>query len=403
MDTFGQILRQHRRAARLGLRGFAELVYRDYSHIGRIERGEAQPTEVFAQLCDEKLGAGGALLNAYWTEQAGHTDMRRRTIFQVLGAVVAAPAVGSLAELEGLRHGLGAAMDVDEWDQIVTDYGVSYYRTATNVLRDQLARDFKLLDLHLSTADGRRRPGLLRAAGRLSVIVALTLVASGDTIMANRFWRSAAQAADEAGDPDTRILVRAWDVVNGCYDGRTPATVVDLSDQVLPLAHGHASAATCGLLAGRAQALSLAGQHAEAVATVRQLADATEQLPSVVLGDVESLWGWPEHRLLHTQSWVLTHAGRHAEAEAVQDRALAMYPRSQARLRAQVQLHRAAGLIHGGHIPDGLRLAADVLDELPAQEHNQLLRTVAQHVVDAVPAGERRRPAYRELTDRVAA
>lgn len=401
MDGFGEILKRHRTARGLTLRQLAQLVHLDHSYISQVERGK-RPSRKFAEACDRVLEAGGALTLTF-DLQAGDNDMRRRTIFQVLGAALAAPAVGSLAELEGLRHGLGAAMDVDEWDQIVTDYGLAYYRTPAEVLAEQLRHDFELLGLHLAAADGTRRLGLLRAAGRLSVIVALSFVASGQTILANRWWRSAAQAADGSGDADTRVLVRAWDVVNGCYDGRSPDAVVDLSEQVLPLLHGQATAATCGLLAGRAQALSLAGRHTEAVATVQQLTDVAEQLPAAVTGDVESLWGWPELRVLHTQSWVLTHAGRHAEAEAAQDRALAMYPRSQARLRSQVQLHRAAGLIHGGHIPDGLRLAADVLDELPPAQHNQLLRAVAQHVVDAVPAAERRRPVYRELTDRVSA
>lgn len=129
-------------------------------------------------------------------------------------------------------------------------------------------------------------------------------------MLARRWWRLAQRVADESHEADTRVLVRAWDVVNGCYDGRTPAAAVALSDEVLPLLHGRATAATCGLLAGRAQALALAGRHVEAVDTVRELGGLAEQLPAPVIGDVESLWGWPEHRLRHTESWVYTHAGQ---------------------------------------------------------------------------------------------
>ncbi|MEV1315393.1 helix-turn-helix transcriptional regulator [Micromonospora arborensis] len=403
MDSFGHTLRRHRTAAGLGLRGLAQLVYTDHGHLARVERGESRGSETLARACDKALTAGGALIEAYRTERAGDTDMRRRTVIQAMGALAAAPAVAPLVGLEALRHGLGAAVDVehDEWEQIVADYGHGYYRQPHHLLMGQLGADMTVLQHQIAADNGARRPRLLRAAGRLSVIVALGLVASGQTVLGRRWWQTAQRVADESGDPDTQVLVRAWDVVNGCYDGRPPNMVVALSEQVLPLLHGQPTSAACGLLAGRAQALSLAGRHTEAVATVRQLSDLAEQLPAAIVGDVESLWGWPEHRLRHTESWVFTHAGQLDQAEQAQDRALALYPQSQARLRTQVQLHQAACLIRGGHIPDGLRLAADLLDQLPSEQHNHLLRSVARQAMDAVPAAERRRPVYGELVERV--
>jgi GNAT superfamily N-acetyltransferase len=44
-------------------------------------------------------------------------------------------------------------------------------------------------------------------------------------------------------------------------------------------------------------------------------------------------------------------------------------------------MHRASCLIQSGHVADGLRYAADVLDELPADQHNALLYEVARRVV----------------------
>lgn len=403
VDSFGRILRQHRTAAGLSLRDLDALMKYQYSHISQVERGERRPTRDFVEACERALSAGGALTEAYLREQAGDTDMRRRTILQAMGALAATPAVDRLVGLEALRHGLGAAVDVehDEWEHIVAGYGRGYYLQPHDHLMAQLGRDLTVLQHQLAADRGHRRPLLLRAAGRLSVIIALGLVASGQALVARRWWATAQRVADESGDADTQVLTRAWDVVNGSYDGRPPAEVVALSDRVLPLLHGRATAATCGLLAGRAQVLSLAGRHAEAIATVERLADLVEHLPSPVIDDVESLWGWPEHRLRHTESWVYTHAGRLADAETAQDRALALYPESQARLRTQVQLHRAAALIRGGHIPDGLRYAADVLDVLPSEQHNELVRTVARHAVAAVPETERRRPVYGELVERV--
>ncbi|MGC4805536.1 helix-turn-helix domain-containing protein [Micromonospora sp. DT233] len=403
LGEFGHILRQHRRSAGLGLRPFAARVSYEYGYIAQVERGEKRGSPEFAAACDRVLDTGGALLAAYERDQGG-TEMRRRTALRAMGAIVAAPVVPE-AGLEAVRHGLDAVVDADhdEWPGIVADCGLGYYRQPHDVLMRQLGTDLAVLQHLIAVESDARRPRLLAAAGHLSVVVALGLVASGQSLVARRWWRSAQRVADESGDLDAILTTRAWHVVNGCYDGRPAEQVVALSDEVLPLLDGaRVSAASCGLLAGRAQALSLAGRHAEAVACVRQLDDLAHRLPDAIVDNVESLWGWPEHRLRHTQSWVYTHAGDLRAAEAAQDRALQLYPQSQARLRAQVGLHRAAALIRGGHLPDGLRLAAELLDGLPPEQHNATLRSVARRVAEAVPVSQRHRPAYGELIARVA-
>ena len=403
MDSFGQMLRRHREQRGLSLRDLELLVNFRFSHISQVERGVRRPTEQFARRCDQALDAGGVLVDAYQTGRAGDTDMRRRTVIQAMGAVAAAPAVDRLAGWESIRHCLADAVDPgrDEWAHIIAGYGVAYYRQSHDRVMAQLGADLTLVGRQLAAERGGRRPHLLAAAAQLSVLAALGLSASGQTVAGRRWWADARRMADASGCPDTRVLVRAWDVVNGCYDGRNPDAVVGLSDEALPLTGGRVSAAVCGLLAGRAQALSLAGRHGEAVATVRALSDRMDRVPASVVGDEESLWGWPEHRLRHTESWVYTHAGRLNEAGAAQDRALGLYPASQQRLRTQVGLHRAAGLVRGGHILDGLRMAADLLDRLPRVQHTDSVRVVAGHVAAAVPESERRRPAYGELVGRV--
>jgi len=66
-------------------------------------------------------------------------------------------------------------------------------------------------------------------------------------------------------------------------------------------------------------------------------------------------------------------------------------------------MHRASCLIQSGHISDGLRYAADVLDELPADQHNALLYEVGRQVIGVVPGPERRRAEVGELRDRLVA
>ncbi len=403
VESFGHILRQYRTAAGLSLRDLAALVKFQYSHISQVERGERRPTQAMADACERALAAGGVLVEAYLREQAGDTDVRRRSILQAMGALAATPAVDRVVGLEALRHGLSAAVNVeyDEWTDIVAAYGRSYYQQPHDHMMKQLGRDVAVLQHQIAGDRGDRRPLLLRVAGQLSVIIALGLVASGQVMAAQRWWETAQRLADESCDPETQVLVRAWDVVNGCYDGRSPEHVVSLSSEVLPLLRGQATAATCGLLAGRAQSLALAGRHAEAISTVEQLGSMFERLPAETVANVESLWGWPEHRLRHTESWVYTHAADYRRANLAQERALTLYPASQTRLRTQVQLHQAAALIRSGCVSDGLRLAADLLDELPIEQHNEIVRSVARQVTAAVPETERRRPLYDDLLDRV--
>jgi transcriptional regulator with XRE-family HTH domain len=400
MDTFGAALRRHRTAAGLSLRSLSALVNYDYGYLGQIERGDRQASAALAAACDRHLHASGSLEAVYERQMRGG-DMQRRTVLRTIGALAAGAGPAAVA-LEALRQGIDTTLgnDPDEWRHIVADYGHAFYRTPPDALLDQLAVDLHVLRSVMAAQRGRR-PYLSAVAAQLSVLVALLLAGAGDQHQARRWWATANRAADRSGDPDTRILVGAWQVVNGCYDRQPVEQAITLSDPLTALAAGRWTAAAAGLYAGRAQALAAAGRYDEAAGCVRAVADITDRLPAPVAADVNSLWGWPEHRLRHTESYVYTHVGQLAEAEVAQDRALALYPSVQARLRAQVELHRAARIIRGGDIPDGLRHAADVLDALSADQHSGPLHRVARQVIAVVPAAERYRPEMAELEARL--
>ncbi|HEY0696620.1 MAG TPA: helix-turn-helix transcriptional regulator [Micromonospora sp.] len=405
MVTFGAALRTARTTAELSLRELSKLVSYDFGYIGQIERGQRSPSRDLAVACDRALDAGGTLIDVY-ERQTVEDTMRRRTVLQALSALSAASAVGATsvtASLEALRHGVSGAYgcDYDEWAEIADDYGRLYYRLPAADLLRQVTADLTVLQALIAADTSHRRRELDRVAVRLSVVVALILTAGGESLLARRWWRTARRAADQSGDPDSRVLAAAWDVVNGCYDGRQPAEVVGLSEAAVPMCDGRASAAVAGLLAGRAQALALAGRCDEAVTVVRQVREVAERLSAEVVGDAESLWGWPEHRLLHTESFVYTYLGDTATARQAQVRALTLYPASQVRLRTQVQLHGAACDIRDGHVTDGLRQAADLLDALPPDQHNRLVREVARQVLAVVPDSDRHRPAAVELAGRL--
>lgn len=396
MESFGQMLRQQRKLRGLSQRALADLISYSFSQVSQMERGVRVPSEDFARRCDVALGTGSILMVAYERETGG-AEMRRRTMLRSMSALAGAAAVPAVG-WEALRHALGVASgDADRWTAAVARYGVDYYRLPAEELMGRLRTDLDVLAHQIAVADGAQRQHLLGVAGLLSMLVALEMVSAGDRVAAARWWADARGMVAASGDEAARTWVAGWDATNGCYDGRTVASLPGSVDALPPVSVP--SAAGCQMLGGYAQALSLAGRHSEAVQVVERLTDMADRLPAGT-PDGASLWGWSETRTAHTRSWVYTHAGRTREAEAAQDQALALYPESQRRLRSMVELHRAAGMVRSGDVSGGIRYAGDVLDALPAEQHNRLVGFVTLRVVEAVPAVERSRPAARELAAR---
>jgi hypothetical protein len=111
---------------------------------------------------------------------------------------------------------------------------------------------------------------------------------------------------------------------------------------------------------------------------------ATARMPGRRLGD-DSVFGWPGHRLRHTESFVCTEIGDVVRAAAAQERALEICPASQAGNRAMVQMHRAACLVAEGDIATGLHYVTDALDTVPTDQHDQPLYEVARRTVARLP------------------
>lgn len=400
MTSFGEILRRYRRQRHLSLRNLQRKIQFDYSYISQIERGTRRPTLQFAQACEDALDTGGILVDTYRQDQTGDATMRRRSLLHAMGALVATPAAESLAELEALRHGLAAATGYSEWEQVVADYGHDFYVAAPAQLVEQLRGDLTVLQHQLAAAPADRT--LLRAAGSLSVIMTMALSAMGQNTMARRWWRTARTHADQSGCTDTRVWVRNWEVVNGTYERRPIREILDRADEATAIVGDRACVGHAGVLAGRAQALAVAGQTESALKAVEATAAMTDRMPAEAMRDTASMFGWPEVRLRHTESYVYTHLGHTQRALAAQDRALELYPADLGWERAQMLMHRASCLIQDGHIGDGLRYAADVLDALPQSDHNALLYQVATAVVTQVPEQELRRVEVVDLRQRLA-
>lgn len=410
IEPYGQTLKRWRTTRRLSQRALADdnRVHADHSRISKIETGAELGSVELAEELDDALGAGGELAAAYARDTEARREagdpMRRRTMLQALTAL-SLGAGGSPEAREALRHGFGLALGIDrsadEWAEVALDYARDFFTAPAAQIVNEVTSDMVVLEQMLDT---ETRPSAKRAlssvGAQLSVIMAMGLASSGQARQARRWWSTARAAADFAGDAPIRMWARDWEAVNGLYERRPTRAVIALADEGLAISPT-VCAGRAGLLAASAQARSTIGDAEGADAALRELETVTAAMPSHVQADVDSMHGWPDFRLHHTQSYVHTHLGNTTEAYAAQDAAFTLYPPELARERAQVQMHRATCMVIDGEVTSGIDYAHQALDDLPLELHNALLFQVARKVVDAVPAAGRQRPEVLELSHRM--
>jgi len=333
-------------------------------------------------------------------------DMNRRELlvdFAVLGLAA------SLASVEAVRQGLGAAVaadrhaaDLDEWERIVHEYARSFYVTPTDRLLRDLTADLSVLQVRLGGTDGTLQRGLARAGGQLAAISAVAWADAGEAARAGRWWRTARQLADASGDLEARTWVRGWEVLNGLYEQRPVPVVLERAAEATSIAGPLVCAGTACLYAGLAQTLAVAGRPGESLAALGHVAEVTDQLPAGVVADEGSMLGRPEVRLRHTESYVHTWLGDTRRAYAAQEAALRIYPESLASERAMMLLHRVACMIRDGDVGGGLAYAGRVLDSLPSQHHTESVYAIGRAAMRVLPAQERGRPEATDLRARLA-
>ncbi len=415
---FQRRLRELREQRGLSLRGLGAIAGFSGTYIWELEQGRKNPTAQTAALLDDALRAGGMLRTLVpgaaeitpvpllhtarpLRVPAGHAKpkdqedpVRRRSLLRNLAAT-AGGVVGTLIAAEAARSALGLALDatgaytVADWQEIADDATRTFHLVEPAILAERITADLAVLSCVIDDfGDSPAARDLCTVAARLAVVMAVTEAYRGQT-SSRRWWGTARAAARRSTDVTTVVWVGGEETVAGLYERRPLPQLLAIADRTLAAGRGTVSVGTARVLAGRAQALAMTGRTDEALATLRRLEALTGALDANVLADETSMLGWPEHRLRYTQSWVYTHLGRTRDAYAAQDAALSLYPPELARLRAQVEIQRAACMVIDGHLADGLDHAHDTLDALPAQLHNAAVRETARLVLAAVPAQQR--------------
>jgi len=358
---------------------------------------------VAARTC--RPGSNGDAEDAAASRLEGDEDVNRRQMLVQLGLLGLAT---TFASAETVRQGLAATLSddvhaagVDDWEAIADEYGRAFYTTPADRLLRDLTADLSGLRQRLERAGDASRPGLARVAGQLSAISAVAWAGAGETRQARRWWRSARGLGDQSGDTGARVWVRGWEVTNGLYEDRPVPAILDAAAEARAIAADRACAGTAGLYAGLAQTLAVAGRREEALVALRRVAHVTDRIPAAVAADEGSMFGWPEVRLRHTESYVYTWLGDTTRAYAAQEAALRLYPQSLARDRAKMLLHRAACMIRDGDVGGGLRYAGQVLDDLPAPQHTEGVYQIGRAAMRFLPPGERARPEAADLRNRL--
>lgn len=233
--------------------------------------------------------------------------------------------------------------------------------------------------------------------------MAHTLANLGSARTSWRWWRVARGYAADSADPETRMWVCGRQVIGGLYERRSPRQLLAQADEAMPFATATAPGVGTGsVLIGRAQVLAVLGHETEARQAMTEVHAVLDRLPDRVTSDVDSLYGWPEHRLRHGESFVYSYLGDPKRAAIAQDRALTLYPPHLVRERTQIRLHQAMCLVRQGDPTAGAAHARRALAELPGDQQTEVVREVARSVVRMVSPGGQGQSEVAELRELLA-
>ena len=197
------------------------------------------------------------------------------------------------------------------------------------------------------------------------------------------------------------MFVRGWEVTSGIYEQRPVPVILNRAAEAVAVGGNTVSAGSAQLYCGLAQTLAVAGRRTDALSALRRADEIIERLPRDVIADEASVFGWPERKSRHIESYIYTALGDTAAAYQAIDRALTLMPVPFVRGRAQVLLHRATSMVRDGDIAGGLGYATDALDGLPSQHRTERVHAIGRQTLAALPAAERGRAEATELAARL--
>ncbi|MGV9386159.1 helix-turn-helix domain-containing protein [Nonomuraea sp. NPDC003707] len=419
-ETFGQILRRLRMGADLTLRMAARRADVGKTTVEDLEKGRRGTTRRIAAALDKAVEANGEIIAAFERDETqgkiakfhpstaemgsvptlavddvrdedGEEATKRRKLFGL------AAGVGVLGFEEVVRQGLDLTTTphrtAEDWDIARADHlHALRTRPPAQVVQD-LSIDLFLLRQQMDSAADDQMAELHRVAAILAAIQANALTRMSEHGSAIRWWSTAKKHADSSRDVELRLLVRGEEAIHGLYGQREPETVLRLIQNARHVIRRP----WLRLIAAEAKALAVLGRPAEATARLHDLHDNMDR---GVTGD---RWDFfrPD-QIPFAESWVAAYAGDEPAADTARERVLKIIPERSYQYRVNARLHEAISTAALGGVDEGARIAAELIDSLPAAYRTNHIKETARMVVRAVPLDQQARPAVGELRSMLA-
>ncbi|MEV0386858.1 helix-turn-helix transcriptional regulator [Nonomuraea sp. NPDC050643] len=414
-ETFGQVL--HRLRGDRTLEAVAKAAGIAPSYVHKLENGRGTPSRKVLLALEAATNAQGALIEAAekdgkqsahkvdflpstaktsavrtldTNDAFGEDATERRRLLQL----AASAGVGLGLDGEPVRQLLDLALNVErsteDWQLACADHlHALRTRPAAQVVSD-LAVDLYALRQQIHHVPGGDLPDLCRTVATLACIQANATTRLGDHGAAIRWWHTARHAADASRDAALNVLIRAEEASCGLYGQRSPATVLYLVERAETI-----PAPSLKLLTAKAKALSMLGRHDDAIRAVCELSNRAEEPGRDDRGF------WTDADVYFTQSWVYSAAGKEDLAEAGRSdlmQSTSYWSTSEnSPYRTNTRLHEAMGFVARGEVDRGLRCATEALGSLPAALRHVFVRETGRMVLQAVPLGQRDRPAVQDV------
>ncbi|GAA3550264.1 hypothetical protein GCM10022419_033140 [Nonomuraea rosea] len=395
----GSEMRRIREMHRLSLQAVQAQTSDDRSNLAKWETGRRKIPEDAMRRLDDLYDTRGLLVTLREvvasidhtsrvtpeTDRGHDRDMDyvRR---QILASLAALGTTAALPSLDNLRHLIGPDR-VQDWEEIVWERALAFHTHPIPDLVKDLAQD--VIDIQQNLQ--RLGPGTPTAASwqrinaQLLCLLARALGSAGHPRESRGWWNKAREAAEFSGDGQLLAYILSKQAVQGLYEHRPVPVLLNNADEALAAAEGVPCAGATMALAVQAQVRAMQGNRDGSLVALREQAQVFKLLPSSVRDDHDSAFGWPEERLMHTRSFATIYGSNMPNDDEAQRAALASYPESNARGRAQLRLHRALHHVRSGDIVAGLDLARDAVAELPEHDRTIFVRFDAEAVLTAVP------------------
>lgn len=373
----GAELRKWRERRKLTLRALGKRANFDYSHIARIERGEAKLTLELAEACDRELDAGGALIHAY---HAARGSVRPAQLPAVPAQLVGRDTESAVL-LKGMRQRLPGTPSV-----VAIDGPAGVGKTALALrLAHQVAEEY--VDGQLYADLGGFGPlekslsaeqvleGFLSAMGASAIPDTATERATLYRSMLAE--RRVLIVLDNGANIDD--LIQLMPASAGCtviatsrraLSGlvtRVSATHVTLR----PLTEPDSSSLLTGMIG-----MTPTGVEADAVAT---LARFCGHLPVALRAAAEQIAMYPDRRVVDVVDELIEEENRLSMWEVVDLRAVFSWSYQELELEAR-RLFRLLGLHAGPHL--NVSAAAALVGRTLSQTRRLLHRLASLHLVD---------------------